>query len=417
MFIKQIQLKNFQKHSDLTVNLTNGVNTIVGKTGAGKSCIIRALRWILNDITGDFLRKEGTKKTEVTIKLDNGIKITRVRSDTVNRYILENNGETEEFNSIGKTLPEKIKSILNVPILKVDKEELLLNVHTQLASPFLLGDTGTYRSKVLNALTGNDILEAVLRSYNRDLLELSKNTRNYQEEIKEKQELITKFKQEHDNIKVIYDNVSVIVTSVKTVQERVQKVALLSEQIIKNNQQIKNNQETLDNTVVLSNQTTENLTISIEDYLTIYDIKQDFDRIVVEINNCLIEMDDCFVYEDTAQLCGRVEQYQIVYDLLLKLIENNRVKSEIDKIKLIDVEKIDINSIRKRLEQLEIVARLSQELTLKVSAIQNLVLQEKSLTGQINAEITKYNQLVEKIPVIKCQKCGADVKEYERKQL
>ena len=63
IYIKKLELINVQKHSHLVINLRNGVNIFWGKTGCGKSAIIRALRWILaNDFSSDEIRKDGTKR-------------------------------------------------------------------------------------------------------------------------------------------------------------------------------------------------------------------------------------------------------------------------------------------------------------------------------------------------------------------
>jgi len=71
MNIKQIILKNFQKHSDLTLDLKEGVNIIYGASDKGKSTIRRAIEWCLfcEQISG--VRKEGTKQTSVTIIFEN----------------------------------------------------------------------------------------------------------------------------------------------------------------------------------------------------------------------------------------------------------------------------------------------------------------------------------------------------------
>ena len=74
MWIHQLILKNFQKHSNLTLDFFSEVNVLYGATDAGKSCVRRAISWVFFGIPqGDVIRKEGTKKTSVKVILSNDI--------------------------------------------------------------------------------------------------------------------------------------------------------------------------------------------------------------------------------------------------------------------------------------------------------------------------------------------------------
>ena len=171
MYIKELEVKNFQKHAKFKATFSDKVNVLHGESDAGKSCIIRALRWVLvGDIQGDVVRKEGSKKTTVTIVLDDDTKVTRIKSSTVNAYVLEKDGKETKFDSIGKNLPEPILNLFNIPIMEVDKEQVILNIQSQLDAPFLLSNSGSFRVKVLNKLTGNHILDKIIQSFNKDLL-------------------------------------------------------------------------------------------------------------------------------------------------------------------------------------------------------------------------------------------------------
>ena len=43
MSLKSIRLKNFTVFNDLTVDLSNGVNILIGKNGTGKTHLLKAL--------------------------------------------------------------------------------------------------------------------------------------------------------------------------------------------------------------------------------------------------------------------------------------------------------------------------------------------------------------------------------------
>jgi len=200
MYIKSLLLKNFQKHENLFIKFVNGVNVIVGQSDVGKSTIVRAIRWLaFNDIKSDIVRKEGSKVTEVTLVLDNDTSITRIKSNTVNSYVLKVKDQSEiTFDSIGKNIPEEIKKVLQLTTIEVDNEEINLNVAHQLSMPFLLDKSATFRTKLFNKLTGNHIIDKVLQSFNKDLLHISKEEKIHAEHIethkKELEQLDSKLK-------------------------------------------------------------------------------------------------------------------------------------------------------------------------------------------------------------------------------
>ena len=105
--LKFITLNNFQAHKKLTIDFNDKVNTITGLSNAGKSCIRRAIDWVCFclSISEKDLRKEGTKSTSVIIGFNNDVEIEKVRSNSINRYILRKPDEEEQtFDSFGDKL-------------------------------------------------------------------------------------------------------------------------------------------------------------------------------------------------------------------------------------------------------------------------------------------------------------------------
>jgi len=97
--IKQVRLINWQGYSDQTVDLSPGINVFIGPIDAGKSSVLRAIRWVVEDEPrGDDYRRRGTKSTEVHITLDSGQVIKRIRSSSVNRiHLTHPDGREEVF--------------------------------------------------------------------------------------------------------------------------------------------------------------------------------------------------------------------------------------------------------------------------------------------------------------------------------
>ena len=100
--LTKIIVKNFQLHKYLEVDLINGVNTIWGTNGQGKSCFIRAILWVMyNSYRGDWFRRKVngkyTKQTSVTFIYNDGIEVEKIKSNSVNRYILKQNNSEENW--------------------------------------------------------------------------------------------------------------------------------------------------------------------------------------------------------------------------------------------------------------------------------------------------------------------------------
>lgn len=151
--INRIRLKNFQAHADTTLDFDKGVNIIVGRSDQGKSSIIRALRWVVeNRPTGTAFRKYGTDVTEVTLTID-GKDITRKRSDKINSYIF---GE-EEYKALRSDVPTAISEALNFGIA---------NIQTQHEQYFLLQGSSGDAAKTINQIANLQIIGETIRNAN-----------------------------------------------------------------------------------------------------------------------------------------------------------------------------------------------------------------------------------------------------------
>lgn len=227
MYLKQLKLKNFQKHSDLTLDFCKSVNVIVGDTGTGKSCIIRALRWILfNEISGDDVRKEGTKKTEVEVIFDNDISVKRIKSKTVNAYVLKVKEEEKRFDSVGREIPEEIKNIIKMDLFEVDGDKINLNISNQIGLPFLLDKTGSFRNKLFNKLTGADKIDKAMQSLNKDILDLNRQEKSNKEFIENNEDKLDNYKKD---IKIKKEAVDKTTNAISELEEKYNKLETLKD--------------------------------------------------------------------------------------------------------------------------------------------------------------------------------------------
>ena len=148
--IKQIKIKNFQSHLSSCLNLSSGVNVIVGSSDSGKSAVFRALNWVFtNRPLGTSFIRWGQKECSVDVALDEKTEITRKRSGTENIYL---------SNGIkllaGQEVPEAVQGLLSI--------DPVINIQHQISSPFLLSSSPGEVAQFFNDIAGlSDIDKSV----------------------------------------------------------------------------------------------------------------------------------------------------------------------------------------------------------------------------------------------------------------
>ena len=230
MFIKSLSLKNFKKHSDLEIEFSNKLNILHGANSAGKSCVIEAIKYLFFN-EGKDIRKEGTKKTIITGILDSGVKISRIRSASINAYELEVNGETKRFDAVGKTIPDEVKEAMQVSTISIDNEEIILNIADQISLPFLLSESPTFRSKLFNKLTGSNLIDKTLQSFNKDILKISRESKSELEHLEKQKTSLSEVTLQKDKLESLYVNFKKQFEKIKILQERYEQLEILKNKI------------------------------------------------------------------------------------------------------------------------------------------------------------------------------------------
>ena len=148
--ITKIHLHNFQKHSDLILDIEDLITVIQGSSDKGKSSIVRALYWIFfnRPLGSDVFKKEGTKDFFALITF-NGHDISRGKDKEGPYYKLD----TEYFRGIGTDIPEPISQLLNVDTL---------NISGQHDPAFLLSMSKPEASRFLSSLVGLEEMDKAL---------------------------------------------------------------------------------------------------------------------------------------------------------------------------------------------------------------------------------------------------------------
>lgn len=157
--IERILLRNFQRHRKLTINLESGVTTIVGRSDAGKSAILRALRWVcLNKPQGTSFIRRGQKNAVVTVDVKNG-SIKRTRGPSRNEYAVSGQS-SGTYKAFGTGVPEPVGRILNVSDV---------NFQRQHDPPFWLSEIPSQLAKLLNEVVDLSLIDDATNRVNREV--------------------------------------------------------------------------------------------------------------------------------------------------------------------------------------------------------------------------------------------------------
>jgi predicted ATP-dependent endonuclease of OLD family len=172
MWIKKLELKNFQAHKNTVIDFNDQFNCIVGPSRAGKSSVVRALNFLFFDNWSDAYVRNGSTFTELVLHLDSGYIISRSKSggSVVNKIIVTNPDKTQQvYEKFGTDTPEPVRKILQIYPVKIDVDaDVEVNVADQDHPPFLLSESGPTKTKYINRLTGSHVLDAAMRSVNKD---------------------------------------------------------------------------------------------------------------------------------------------------------------------------------------------------------------------------------------------------------
>ncbi len=144
--IESIELQNFLSHKKTKMTFGQGVNAIVGATDAGKSAIIQGFRWVAdNRPVGDGYRSNWGGTTKVIICTKNG-SVTRIKSDSINKYIVRTKDQVLPLVGFGTKVPEPVLAFLNMTETNLQTQ---METHYLLSKPlWSAGEVATHFNKI-----------------------------------------------------------------------------------------------------------------------------------------------------------------------------------------------------------------------------------------------------------------------------
>lgn len=147
--IERLALVDYQKHESLDIRLDPAVTAIVGPSDAGKSSVLRALRWAAtNRPLGDGFVRDGADGCEVKLLVD-GQTIKRKKEKGANIYLVGK----RDYKAFGGDVPEPVSKLLNLTDA---------NWQGQHDPPFWFSLTAGEVARQLNRIVDLELIDTVM---------------------------------------------------------------------------------------------------------------------------------------------------------------------------------------------------------------------------------------------------------------
>lgn len=422
MIIKKIQLKNWQKHIDLALNFVDDVNVISGLSNTGKSSIRRAIDWVCfnANISENDYRTEGTSETSVKIWLDNDFVIERIRSNSINRYILSKEGcEDRLFDKFGSDIPEEIQQVLQVNEIEIENEKINLNIAEQLTLPFLLDKPASFRAKLFNKLTGNELLDKLFKECNKENLHISKEIKETEQNITSQEENLALYSEKYKNLK----------NKLNTIKEQYDKLKediAIYENLKELSSKIKTNKENKDfidfkvsQIKTVAEEKIASIKTKIESFKKIQELSYEIEAINEDIEKIAFQKSKIKTTDvNFNNIILNAKLLESLHNHNINLCKINQVINDIDKEKKTKTASIDFTYSLDRCEELK---KLNESLK-KVKELNKIISEnesnEKNISKQINDLKSLYDSTEKELREVweKCNVCPLCGKENDKCQ-
>lgn len=170
--VKSIDIENFQSHENTHIDFDAGLNIIVGESNNGKTSILRAMDWVVDNqpLGTDFIMT-GKKYCKVRITYDNDNFIERYRTlkDTGYYHVgfVDNSGQDTyiEYKGFTNNVPVDVMNVHQMPKINITKNiETHLNKLSQLERPFLITENTNEKAAAIGRITGTNIVDVAIKN-------------------------------------------------------------------------------------------------------------------------------------------------------------------------------------------------------------------------------------------------------------
>lgn len=217
IYIKKLEINNFQSHKNTVLEFNDNLNVIVGVTNNGKTSIIRAILWVIDDYpSGNAFITTNEKQCSVKITFSNNSYIERKRtlsspgSYKIGYYDENNQFIESEYKGFHNEIPVEVLNIHQMPLINITKDLVThLNVMNQFDKPFLLTESPIVKASAIGRITGTHIIDNAVKLLGKDKLSYSKDIKTHTNTLKELEEKKNNLR-DVDKLKLIEKNINVI---------------------------------------------------------------------------------------------------------------------------------------------------------------------------------------------------------------
>lgn len=315
--ITKIEIKNFQSHKNTVLEFDKGVNVICGESDNGKSAVIRAIRWVVEnqpqgiDKINSSWNEDFKEPLSVKLYTENGY-VERIRDKKRNGYNLCKNGEKEiVLDAIGKGVPKEVTEFLNVSDV---------NFQYQLDPIYLLSKTPGQASQYLNEIVHLDSIDSVMSNADSDKRQVASEQKIVEADIKKLEEGLRDYEW--------IDEADTLCKRTKKLDEIVSNINLQAAEL---------------NNSIVSYETLEQSKVDLSEH------------------NKLIEQIESIVIPDVSELEESISNYNLYGNQIVDLSEANKLVNDIDSIIITDTKELE-DSISQYSELSENVQQYEKEI-------------------------------------------------------
>jgi DNA repair protein SbcC/Rad50 len=339
--IKSIKIRNFQTLANLEFELSKGICVFSGPSDSGKTSVIRALNWLIDNRPNGFdfrrdPRKDGSGKkplakdigTECSVVIEEG-EITRLRNELsgekgFNGYILPDDSEREALKG---EVPEEISRLLGIS---------RYNVQMQHDPIFMLSDSPGEVARKINEITKLDTIDIVRKRCDGIISEAKSQIAFIDDKIQDEKEQI-------EGLAYI-DNANVRVCELEQLDKKANEIDARIQVIEKIIGEI----ESIDNDVYV-----------LEDLLS-------FDKEIKKLRKMIDEYDSIYIkIESVLDVIEFIEELEKQINENINIIQSqNDVKSILSDIEIFISTEKQVNSVHcllTEIERLEAFIQAKQE--------------------------------------------------------
>lgn len=198
MPLKEINIKNFQGHRNISLKPSKGITGIIGESLAGKTGILRAIKWVSQNRPGgfrfhsDFVNKNSSTSSQLVFD-DCEVKLSKTKKGAT--YKVKDNGHIQTFRKFKKSsMPDIAKNKINLGSI---------NFQNQLDAHFLITSSGGKIAKAISHITQTDKIIVWIQKITKELFALKARKKFLKADIEEINAKLTCFKRLEEFDRVI----------------------------------------------------------------------------------------------------------------------------------------------------------------------------------------------------------------------